>query len=551
MINSTLSVDELNKLPKEALVIMYQQLSESLKLVIDQNKVIQNQNAALIKQVEDLNERIAILTQQRFGRKSEKNSVEGQLSFASDVDGFCILNEAESLVEDTIPDEISADEVIIRKKKSKGQRNINLKDIETEVVDHDCTEEELRSAFPDGYHQLDDEVYKDMKYLPARFLVTEHHVKVYADGKRFLRGKAPARLLAHSILTPELAAAVFNAKYVNAVPLNRLSEEFLRNDINIPRQDMAGWMIRLHELYMTPVRDAMKKKILEAHHIHCDETPFHMPEHSKQYMWVYHTAGVNGSPPIYLYEYPGTRGTAAPEKFLKGYKGILVTDGYQPYHTLAKRNPEDLKVAGCWTHTKRKFSDITKAMKKNELPTPGQKIAIEAVKRIQAIYHADNMYKDSSEKERLDNRQQSVKPLVDAYFAWIKETLAQKGLDNSSALRIALNYSVNQEKFLREFLNDALIPLDNNDAERSIKSFCVGKKNWVIIDSKKGAEASAFMYSLAETAKANQLKPYEYFSYLLSELVKFPRCTVPESELERIMPWSEHLPDSCRKTKTR
>ena len=95
--------------------------------------------------------------------------------------------------------------------------------------------------------------------------------------------------MAHSILTPELAAAVFNAKYVNAVPLNRLSEEFLRNDVNIPRQDMAGWMIRLSEYYLGPVHEMMKSEILKSQYVHCDETPFIMPEHAKEYMWVFHS----------------------------------------------------------------------------------------------------------------------------------------------------------------------------------------------------------------------------------------------------------------------
>lgn len=135
------------------------------------------------------------------------------------------------------------------------------------------------------------------------------------------------------------------------------------------------------------------------------------------------------------------------------------------------------------------------------------------------------MYKESSAKERLDNRQRSVKPLVDAYFAWLK-TLQGKS-NASSKLKEAINYSINQEIYLRRFLEDPLLPLDNNDAERSIKSFCVGKHSWHIIDSTKGAKASALLYSIAESAKANSLKPYEYFCYLLTELVKYPRNDVP------------------------
>lgn len=161
------------------------------------------------------------------------------------------------------------------------------------------------------------------------------------------------------------------------------------------------------------------------------------------------------------------------------------------------------------------------------------------------------MYKNASASERLENRQSSVKPLVDAYFGWVKKQLDRKGLDKSSKLAGALNYSVNQEPFLRVFLEDGEIPPDNNDAERSIRAFCVGKHNWHIIDSKNGAKASAMLYSLAETAKANGLKPYEYFSYLLIRLMEYPRDHVPEEELEKLMPWSAELPDSCRKTKNR
>ena len=202
----------------------------------------------MLHQVEDLKEQIAILTQHRFGKHSEKNlQMKGQLSL--DLGDACILNEAEILTENGIPDEIEFEEVIIKRKlRQKGKRDINLQDIKTTIVPHERTENELTAQFPKGWHALPDEVYKELTYVPAYFEVLEHHVKVYAgnhDEGGILRAEVPKRLLSHSILTPELAAAIFNAKYVNAVPLNRLSEEFLRNDVNIPRQDMAGWMIRI------------------------------------------------------------------------------------------------------------------------------------------------------------------------------------------------------------------------------------------------------------------------------------------------------------------
>ena len=178
--------------------------------------------------------------------------------------------------------------------------------------------------------------------------------------------------------------------------------------------------------------------------------------------------------------------------------------------------------------------------------TAGQKAADEAVRRIAAIYHADSMYKGTSPDDISGNRQQSVKPLVDAYFAWIKQQLSAPGLDRSSALMSALNYSVNQERYLRTFLEHPEVPLDNNDAERSIKKFCVGKHSWHIIESKNGARASAMMYSIAETAKANGLNPFGYFQYLLDQLKEYPRNDVPDDKLKGLMPWSLSLPEYCK-----
>ena len=550
MDNSTISMDELNNLSKETLIFLFAQQSESLRILTEQNAAITKQNETLSRQITDLNEKLAILIQQRFGSKTEKQ-LSGQCSFLVSDTGELIFNEIEAAVPDEIPEETPAEQVITYTRKKSGKRDVNLSELDSTVVVHSLTDEELAEKFPGGWHELDEEVYKEVKYFPARFLVVEHHIKVYADSKNIVRGNAPKRLLAHSILTPELAAAIIHAKFVNAMPLNRISEDYLRQDVNIPRQDMAGWMIRLNRYYLGQVHDAFKKELLKSHHLHCDETPFHMPEKGKQYMWVYHSPGDTDTHPVYLYEYPGTRGASAPDEYLKEYKGILVTDGYESYHTLARRRPDDLKVAGCWAHLKRRFAEIVKAIKKSEAVSPTQQLAVEAVKKIELIYHTDNKFKDSAYEERLNNRQKAVKPLVDAYFAWVKEKYQPGKIDSSSKLAEAFKYSLKQEPYLRVFLDDAKLPLDNNDAERSIKKFCVGKKNWQIIDSKHGAEASAMLYSLAETVKANGLKTYNYFVYLLDQLKEYPRGEVPEDVLEALMPWSDKLPEDCRKTKSR
>lgn len=477
------------------------------------------------------------------------------------MDDPAVFHEIEAITDHGFAEEPSLEEVVpehIRRKRPKGKRAVDLSGIEVEVVNHYLPEDILNSEMPRGWHQMEDEIYTELERIPHSYKVVEHHVGVYAsngNGSRIMRGKAPSRLLNHSILTPSLAASIFTAKYINAVPLNRISEGYGYDGLNISRQVMAGWMIRLSDYYLDSVHQMMKDELKKAPLIHCDESPFTMSgekdandPQSKNYMWVYHSPGIQDSKKIYLYEYDnGSRSAAVIDRYLEGYKGILVSDGYASYHTLDRKH-DDLKVAGCWVHCKRKYAEIVKTVKKGAALSPAQQIAREAAERIAVIFHTDNLSKGKSSQEILDNRQQSVKPLVDAFFAWVKDILNNKVI-SSTDLKKALTYSVNQEKYLRVFLESAIIPLDNNDAERSIKKFCVGKHSWHIIDSKKGAKASAILYSIAETAKANGLNPFEYFKFLMEQLKEYPRNDVPEEELKKLMPWSEMLPDCCKQLK--
>ena len=542
-----ISRDELHKIPHDLLVDMFLQMHTSLALM-------QEQNGTLIRQVSSLQESIAVLTQQRFGRKTEKLSeLPGQMVLAFDPSDA--LNEAEVLTDGGTFDEPGIETAVIRRKavKTKGKRETDLSGIET-VIEPAVTipEERLEELFPKGYHRLPDEVYKDLEYRPAKFIVHEHHIAVYAGNSDtgVVRADRPERLLKNSILTTSLAAGIFEEKYVNHSPYNRIEASFKCKDANITRQNMAGWMIMIHDRYLRPLGRELHRELLKSRLIHCDETPFKMPDNgrgpdSKDYMWVYHTYERYGSPPIFIYDYRPTRKAENPRSFLEGYEGILMTDGYQVYHTLAKERPEEVKVAGCWAHAKRKFAEIVKAL--GAKASKGT-IADQANRRIAAIYHVDNMYQESSFEERLENRKNSVKPLVDEYFAWLKCLQESGQLDQSSKTAKAIRYSINQEAYLRLFLTDAMIPLDNNDAERSIRAFCVGKKNWQIIDSKQGAEASAMFYSIAETAKANGLKPYEYFKYVLDQML-LHLDDKPADYISDLVPWSNKLPESCKKRK--
>ena len=549
----TLTDEQLNALPREAILILYRSIAQQLDAMEKRDAENQKKIEALEKKIDLLLEDVRILTNHRFGRKTEQAQVDGQYSF--DADGKIIGNEAEKIAEEGPAPEPQEQEVITySRKRSAGKREADLKSVRIEEDPAvELSEEKLRELFPFGYKRLPDEIYSKLDYIPAEFVLHHRHIAVYSDKKNegtIVRADHPNELMPHSLLTESLGAAIITAKYECAVPLNRYSEAIARQfDVHISRQVMAGWVIELYKRFLFRIYERMHEKLLDAKLIHCDESPFkliHPPNPSgpnhKSYMWVYHTHEKYGAVPIYLYQYCDGRSSDYPTSFLNGYQGILVTDGYQVYHSLSKKS-QDLTVAGCWVHAKRKFAVICKAdgAEKSKGTT-----AFEASRRISQIYHVENLCKAKSSKERLEYRNVHVRPLVDAYFAWLRQV--QPMTDRSSATGRAITYSLNQETYLRAFLSDGIIPLDNNDAERSIRKFVVGRKNWVIIDSVNGAEASAGLYSIVETAKANGLRTYFYIRHVLSVMKEHidDVFNKDESYLDDLLPWSGNLPEECR-----
>ena len=313
----------------------------------------------------------------------------------------------------------------------------------------------------------------------------------------------------------------------------------------IDRADMAHWTILCAERYLSILYGYLHQKLYGSHVIHADETPVLVSKENRtsgkqHYMWVYRTGKLSGDHPIVLYEYQPSRNAGHPRAFLKDFHGICVTDGYQVYHTIEKER-EDLKIAGCWAHARRRFDEALKALPKEKQE---KSLAYLALKQIQAVYREDKKLENLSADERQKQRQLTVKPLVDAYFVWARQN--QNAVAPKSKTANGLNYSLNQEAYLRVFLKYGEVPLDNNTAEQAIRPFCVGKKNWVMIDTIAGAESSAMIYSIAETAKANHLKPYNYFQYLLTEILKHMDDHSMDF-CESLLPWSGQLPEDCRK----
>ena len=526
--------EKLNSLDKETIIQLF--LSQQAQL-----KQIDHTLQLVLEQVADLK-------RHRFGRSSERHEMEAQISFI-EVDGRIVFfNEAEAVAEEESGEAV---ETATRQKpkKRQGKREEDLSGLPVVVIEHSMPEEELEKRFgKDGFKQLPDEVYRRYGFTPAKVEVEEHHVKVYAGKKtdEIVRAPHPECLLRGSLVSPSLEAAVMNAKYVNAVPLYRQEQEFERYGLHISRQNMANWTIQCADRYLAILYDYLHEQMYGYHVLQADETPVLVNKDgrsagTKSFMWVYRTGRMYTNRQIVLYEYQKTRNASHPREFLKNFNGICVTDGYQVYHTIETER-EDLKIAGCWSHARRRFDEAVKALPKTKQK---ESRAYLALTMIQAIYREEKLLKDLPAEERNIRRQLSVRPLVEAYFTWAKETIRK--VPQKSKTWEGFNYSINQEKYLKVFLDDGEVPMDNNAAEQSIRGFCIGKKNWVMIDTVAGAKSSAIIYSIAETAKANHLKPYDYFEYLLTEIPKHLDDT-DRSFLNDLLPWSPNLPANCRKT---
>ena len=503
---------------------------------------------------ENLMEQVRLANQQRFGRNTEKlDEITGQLSFFNEAEADCNENVPEPTIDETLAFAMKPP----RKRKKKGQREEDLKDFPQEEISHDVPVKELNEAFGRGnWKSMPDEIFWQLRFEPARWIAEKHVIKVYVgtDGlhqDEFLRGDHPATLFKGSIATPSLEAAVINAKYVNSNPLDRIARDFQANGLNLSKQTMSNWTVWSAERYFLPLYEWMKKRQLEAHVNQCDETPLEViydgrPAGSKSYMWVHLTGELSPVPKIIIYEYQKTRHSAHPKEYYKDFTGFLMTDGLEQYHKL-ERDLEGVTNANCMAHARRHFVNAIKALGKGNQKAVRSSIAYKALVRIGAIYDLEGALKDLTPEERFKERQASIKPLVEEFFAWIRETLADQKVLPKGETAKGLNYCLNQEKYLKVFLTDGEVPIDDSASERALRNFTIGRKNWVTINTVRGAQASAIIYSLTETARANDLNVYHYVRHLLTELPQliYANGKIEESRLEPLMLWSKTLPADC------
>ena len=514
-------------------------------MIEQENALLKQQNEELSFQVKMLTEQIAILTQRIFGRRSETKleSFDGQL---------CLFNEAEVESDSALP-EPEIQEITYKRKKQKGKRELDFLGLPVEQVMHELPES--KRVCPDCGNPLHacghDVLRRELTIIPVQYKVTEHIQTVYScrscettsTKTPMVKAKVPAPVIAGSgIASPSLVAHIANQKYCLALPLYRQEQEFSRNDLTLSRQTMANWLIYVSEHWLNPIYQVLKTQLVTTSVLHADETTVQVlkeegkkPE-SKSYMWLYRT-GCDTKRPIVLYDYQPNRKHENAKQFLSGFSGYLHSDGYGAYHNL----PPDIAVVGCWAHVRRKFTDILKSLP--EYNKPGS-IAMRGKEYCDALFAIERECEGISFDERKRTREILSKPIMDAFFQWADESRGSIFATPRSVTGKALAYALGERKYLENVLLDGRLELSNNRAERSIRPFTVGRKNWIFSNTERGANASSIIYSIVETAKENNLKPYEYLKYIFETAPNID--IVDPVVVQALLPWN--APAVCRNT---
>jgi len=495
------------------------------------------ENEQLRQQNQWLLEQLRLAKHRQFGASSEKLNDGEQLS---------VFNEAEDAAD------VAAPEPALEKIKEHYRKKARLTtgrlppDLPVEVIEHELPAcEQICPDCGEALHTMGRETREELKFVPAHAVIVRHIRHTYAcrccertsDHVPIVKAPMPAPVIKGSFASPEAVAHIAYEKFVMGTPLYRQEQDWARKGMELSRQTMSNWLIRATQDWLFPVYDALKAKLLEHQVLHADETTvqvLHEPNRSaqsKSYMWLYRTSG-DARDAIVLYDYQPDRKHSRPQDFLGDFAGFLHADGYDGYHKL-----KNMTVVGCWAHARRKFDEALKLLPEKARPDSQ---VMEGIRRIGQLYRLEEEFRKLSRednfKERFEARQRRSKPLIDAFFNWCANVNPMP----KTPLGKAVQYCQGQCFWLEHFLLDGRLEIDNNRAERSIKPFVIGRKNWLFSNTPGGARASAVLYSVIETAKENGLNPFEYLTFVFRNA---PNLRFAPATTERLLPFAKVCED--------
>ena len=471
------------------------------------------EKAHLERQVDYLLEQMRLARHRQFGSSSEKSEY--------DAEQLNLFNEAEIFA---TPEVVEPELVEVEKHYRKRTRLTTDKfpdDIPVEIVEHELPESE--QACPqcgESLHVMGREtIRKELVIIPARVKIREHVRNTYAcrhceqtnTTVPVIQAPVPKAVIPGGFASPEAVAHVMTQKFVMGVPLYRQEQEWQRQGIKLSRQTISNWVIRATENWLVPIYEALKTQLLSREVLHADETTLQVlrepgkTAQSKSYMWLYRTGG-DAETPIVLYEYQPDRKALRAQEFLKPFQGYLHADGYEGYHRLQ----DSIKVVGCWAHARRKFDEALKSA-----PEQGREgsLSLAGKRYCDRLFDLERNFAGLSADQRYARRQEASKPLMEEFFAWAETS----GALPKTLIGKAVHYLLSQRKYLERYLLDGRLEISNNRAERSMKPFVIGRKNWLFANTPSGAKASAVAYSIIETAKENGLNPFDYLVYVFKQ----------------------------------
>ncbi|EAQ99168.1 IS66 family transposase [Congregibacter litoralis] len=488
----------------------------------------QAQMTQLQEFVQSLLEQIRLSRHQHFGARSEAFNVD-QLSLltADDITTSSGSDNADS--NDPAKDDDGIDVPAHRRKR--GKRKALPPDLPRINIVHTlegeaCQCEQCNSIMS----PISERIYEQLDLIPATVQVMRNIKTVYGCSQcegQIKTAPMPPQILPKCMASPGTLAHIVTAKFVDSLPLYRQEKQFQRMGIDLPRSTMAHWMIKAGDA-IVPLVNLLNERMLSGHYIGMDETTIQVLKElgkkaqSKSYLWV-RKGGPPGHP-IVLYDYDPSRSQAVPVRLLDGFAGYLQADGYEGYGKVCS-NGQVTRV-GCMAHARRKFDEAVKSQLK---PDPHSLPGI-ALKKIKALYRIEREAADLTSDERRTKRQQEAVPLLNDLRQWLDEHLPL--VPKQSALGKALNYLHKQWPTLIVYTEQGDLRIDNNQVENAVRPFVVGRKNYLFCDSVAGAKATANLYSLIETAKANGIEPYRYLRHVFTEL---PKATSLE-DFEALLP---------------
>jgi len=467
-------------------------------------------------QIAALEERWSLAQQKQFGKSAEGFAGQGEL-----------FNEVEEIVE-----EVEAEQQSISYTRKKPVRKPLPKDLPREQVIHDIIDKTCDCCGGE-LHKMGEDKSEKLEFIPAKIKVIEHirpkyacrHCDKSSTQTQIKQASMPAMPINKGIATSSLLSQLITSKYQYGLPLYSQEAMFKQYGIELSRQTMSSWIDKSATLF-APLVERLKAELLRQPTLFADETPLKVVKSDKvnSYMWVYCSGRDspdpnNPIPNIVLYDFHNSRAAACVVNYLDGYQGYLHVDGYQAYART------EATLIGCWAHARRKFIDAKKLQGKNKTGKADVVLSL-----IQKLYGVESRIKDKSVDDKYTARQEVSLPILSKLKIWLEQD--QPNLVGNSKLIEAANYLANQWHKLIRYVDDGRLSIDNNRAERAVKPFVIGRKNWLFSQTANGAHASATLYSIVETAKINGLIPFNYICACLDELCQ------PEPDIDSLLPWN-------------